>query len=130
MIEIIALFVVAVWVCLLAVRGRFWLAREQDNRGEPATPATWPLVTAVIPARDEAAGIRQSVQSLLAQDYPGLEIIVVDDGSQDGTGDLAPRGRRHHRARAAAAGRLDRQGVGEKQGVAAALAQVAATICC
>jgi hopene-associated glycosyltransferase HpnB len=89
MIEIIALFAFALWVYLLAVRGRFWLAGERDDRGEPSAPAAWPLVTAVIPARDEAAGIGQSVQSLLAQDYPGLEIIVVDDGSQDGTGDLA-----------------------------------------
>jgi hopene-associated glycosyltransferase HpnB len=89
MIEIIALFAFALWVYLLAVRGRFWLAGERDDRPATAAPPAWPAVAAVIPARDEAAGIGQSVQSLLAQDYPGLEIIVVDDGSQDGTGDLA-----------------------------------------
>jgi hopene-associated glycosyltransferase HpnB len=77
----------------------------------------------VIPARDEAASIGATVQSLLAQEYPGLEIIVVDDGSQDGTGDLA---------RAAGATIVQGQPLpagwtgkvwAQKQGVAAALAK-------
>jgi hopene-associated glycosyltransferase HpnB len=89
MIEIIALFAMAVWVYLLAARGGFWLARERDDHPQPAAPANWPSVVAVIPARDEAASIGLTVQSLLQQDYPGLELIVVDDGSQDGTGEIA-----------------------------------------
>ena len=89
MIEIIALIALAVWLYLLAARGRFWLAGERDDRPEPPKPAAWPGVVAVIPARDEAASIAQTVQSLLAQDYPGLRIVVVDDGSTDGTADIA-----------------------------------------
>ena len=59
-------------------------------------PAAWPSVTAIVPARDEAATIGATVASLLAQDYPGaFRLVVVDDRSTDGTGDLA---------RAAAAG--------------------------
>jgi hopene-associated glycosyltransferase HpnB len=85
MIEIIALFALAVWLYLLAVRGGFWLGRERDVRDAPAMPAAWPAVVAVIPARDEAASIGAAVQSLLAQDYPALAIIVIDDGSTDGT---------------------------------------------
>jgi hopene-associated glycosyltransferase HpnB len=85
MIEIIALITLAVWVYLLAARGGFWLARERDDRDAPAQPAAWPTVVAVIPARDEAATIGATVRSLLAQAYPGLVIILVDDGSQDGT---------------------------------------------
>jgi hopene-associated glycosyltransferase HpnB len=85
MIEIVALFAVAAWVYLLAARGGFWLAAERDDRAEPASPPAWPTVAVVIPARDEAATIGHTVQSLLAQDYPGLEIVLVDDGSQDGT---------------------------------------------
>jgi hopene-associated glycosyltransferase HpnB len=84
MIEIVALFVLAVWVYLLAARGGFWLGRERDDRAEAAA-AAWPAVVAVIPARDEAATIGRTVQSLLTQDYPGLEIMLVDDGSTDGT---------------------------------------------
>jgi hypothetical protein len=85
------------WAVLLLGRGMFWLARD-DDRGAALLPdpAAWPRVTAIVPARDEAATIGATVASLLAQDYPGaFRLIVVDDRSTDGTGDLA---------RAAAAG--------------------------
>ena len=45
-----------------------------------------PRLSVVVPARDEASGIGRAVESLLAQDYPDLEIIVVDDRSSDATG--------------------------------------------
>ena len=47
-------------------------------------------VVAVIPARNEAAGIAGAVSSLLTQEHEGsLDIVVVDDHSSDGTADLA-----------------------------------------
>ncbi|HUI97079.1 MAG TPA: glycosyltransferase, partial [Xanthobacteraceae bacterium] len=55
-----------------------------------APPAAWPRVTAVIPARDEAATIGATVASLLGQSYPGpFAIVLVDDESRDGTADAA-----------------------------------------
>ncbi len=48
-----------------------------------------PRVSVLIPARNEAAVIGQTVRSLLAQTYPNLEIFILDDNSDDGTGDLA-----------------------------------------
>jgi cellulose synthase/poly-beta-1,6-N-acetylglucosamine synthase-like glycosyltransferase len=45
-------------------------------------------VTVVIPAYNEAANIAATVRSLVASDYPSIEVIVVDDGSTDGTGDI------------------------------------------
>jgi cellulose synthase/poly-beta-1,6-N-acetylglucosamine synthase-like glycosyltransferase len=42
-------------------------------------------VIVIIPAYNEEKVIVQTIQSLLRSDYPGLDIIVVDDGSQDGT---------------------------------------------
>src|SRR5699024_6702651 len=74
-------------------RGGFWLARTRDDLPEPviAPPwLAWPRITAVIPARDEAEGIGQTVTSLLKQDYAGqLSIVLVDDDSKDGTADVA-----------------------------------------
>jgi hopene-associated glycosyltransferase HpnB len=90
MLEILALFVFALWLYLLAGRGGFWLASQRDDRPELAGPTVWPSVTAVIPARDEADSIARCLHSVLGQDYPGaLEVVVIDDASQDGTGAIA-----------------------------------------
>jgi hopene-associated glycosyltransferase HpnB len=49
-------------------------------------------VIAVVPARNEADVIERSMGSLLDQDYPGrFQVVLVDDSSEDGTGDLARR---------------------------------------
>ncbi|MDX6804468.1 glycosyltransferase [Terrihabitans rhizophilus] len=83
----------AIWTYLIAARGDFWRAAERDTRfapdGMPA-PAVWPSVTAVVPARNEADVIAQSIGSLLGQTYPGpFRVVLVDDGSDDGTGEIA-----------------------------------------
>ena len=78
-----------IWLALLFGRGFYWLSAVRDDEGV-AGPARWPSVSAVIPARNEAAVIGEAVGSLLRQDYPGaLSVIVVDDDSDDGTGALA-----------------------------------------
>ena len=47
-----------------------------------------PPVSIVVPAYNEAVGIEAAVRSLAGSDYPDLEIIVVDDGSDDGTAQI------------------------------------------
>jgi hopene-associated glycosyltransferase HpnB len=80
----------AIWLYLLLGRDRFWQLRERDDLERLPAPAHWPSVVAVVPARNEADVIRQSLGSLLAQDYAGeFHIILVDDQSDDGTGDIA-----------------------------------------
>lgn len=44
-----------------------------------------PLISILIPARNEAENISRCLKSLLKQDYPNLEIIVLNDNSTDGT---------------------------------------------
>jgi cellulose synthase/poly-beta-1,6-N-acetylglucosamine synthase-like glycosyltransferase len=54
---------------------------------EPAIPAE-PLVSVVIPARDEQGAIERAVRSVQRQSYGNLQIIVVDGGSVDRTVEL------------------------------------------
>lgn len=85
MSNVLAAVGVALWIYLIWARGRFWLGPVRDGASLPP-PAIWPSVTAVIPARNEADVIAESVKSLLRQDYPGpLAIIVIDDDSGDRT---------------------------------------------
>ena len=88
---VLALLSLAIWIGLLVFRDGFWLARDTDA-GMVASPAAWPAVTAIVPARDEADVIGPAMASLVAQDYPGaFRIVLVDDGSSDGTGSIARR---------------------------------------
>ena len=90
MLEIIAAATLAIWLYLLLARGGFWRARERDDADLPPLPAIWPSVVAVIPARDEAENVGETIGSLLRQDYPGaFSIVLVDDDSCDGTAQAA-----------------------------------------
>lgn len=69
------------------------------NRDSPREDS--PLVSIIVPARNEERNIRRCVTSLLEQDYEHFEVIVVDDGSTDRTGAILdelvathPRGER------------------------------------
>ncbi|MET9172448.1 glycosyltransferase [Streptomyces misionensis] len=78
----------AAWCWLLLGQGFFW--RTDVRLPSRREPASWPSVCVVVPARDEAGVLPASLPSLLAQDYPGrAEVFLVDDGSTDGTGELA-----------------------------------------
>src|SRR6516165_6344600 len=89
--QIVAALALVIWLYLLFGRGGFWLSGERDD-GEVLPPQAWPRIMAVIPARDEAECIGESIASLVSQDYPGdLGIIVVDDGSSDDTAAIAER---------------------------------------
>lgn len=59
------------------------------DRVPAAPPADPPLVSVIIPARDEARNIARCAHSVLASAYPALEVVVVNDRSEDGTGIIA-----------------------------------------
>jgi chlorobactene glucosyltransferase len=54
-------------------------------KGLEGSEKAQPLVSIIVPARNEERNIRRCVQSLLEQDYENYEVIVVDDGSHDKT---------------------------------------------
>jgi len=53
-------------------------------------PAT-PKVSVIVPIYNQASFIRETVESVLAQDYPNLELVLSDDGSTDGTTEILRR---------------------------------------
>ena len=61
--------------------------REQET----PTPVVWPRVSVVVPACNEAPHLESAVLSLAQQDYPNLEIVLVDDRSTDDTGKIIDR---------------------------------------
>ncbi len=80
-----ALLSLLIWLYLITFRGGFWRSEERLG-SRPVARDTWPAVTAIVPARNEAAVIAESLTSLLDQDYPGhLSVILVNDHSDDAT---------------------------------------------
>ena len=74
-------FSVSAYVLLMRHQRR-WTTRELGAvMRSPATPG----VSIIVPAYNEETGIVDTVRSLLRLNYPQFEVIVVDDGSKDGT---------------------------------------------
>ncbi len=66
-------------------------ARAKTGRTEEAAVAEWmapPLVTIITPAYNRADFLEETIESVLSQDYPHIEYIVLDDGSTDDTPEL------------------------------------------
>lgn len=81
----------AIWIYLAFARGAFWRLRAfNDDLAQQQALTKWPPVAVVVPARNEAPTIRQTLAGLLQQNYPGeFSIVVVDDHSDDGTEQIA-----------------------------------------
>src|SRR5512143_3261369 len=72
----------------------YWLHNQYhlDIVVEPTPPPqNPPLVSICIPARNEERNIRACVEAALGQDYPNLEVIVLDDRSKDATHEILRR---------------------------------------
>jgi chlorobactene glucosyltransferase len=71
-------------------------ARRLENAG---VPSSRPVVSLLVPARNEEANLRALLPALLRLDYPKLEIVVLDDGSDDGTAAVVQEHASRRRAR-------------------------------
>ena len=55
------------------------------NQINPMSPLSHPNVSIIVPARNEEDGIESCIKSLLNQDYPNYELIIINDRSTDNT---------------------------------------------
>lgn len=78
-------FSLAVFLGVILLNALFnvWTLRKIGGQRSPR--AVLPRVSVLVPARNEEHNIAPCVQSLLAQDYPDFELLVLDDESTDGT---------------------------------------------
>jgi hypothetical protein len=61
------------------------VARRGPDSPESGDPAGWPLISVVMPIHNGAHFVHEALGNVLEQDYPRLELIVVNDGSSDDT---------------------------------------------
>ena len=90
---VLGILALGIWLHLFFGRGGFWRVKKFDaDRAECAELSEWPSVIVVVPARNEAETIGQTIAELIRQDYPGKYfVVVVDDHSEDGTANFARR---------------------------------------
>ena len=89
------LFVTALILGIARLAVQVACARTHLRRTRGRQRRRWPPVavpvSVIVPAFNEAANIAATVRSLINSQYPRLEVIVVDDGSGDGTSDIVER---------------------------------------
>jgi cellulose synthase/poly-beta-1,6-N-acetylglucosamine synthase-like glycosyltransferase len=62
-------------------------ARAGDADGAPPARGTHPAVSVLLPVHNQEGAIRETLDHLLSLEWPSFEVVVVDDGSTDGTVD-------------------------------------------
>lgn len=87
--RLLSALILASWVVSLFRTIANLLLIHRLRPGPATPPVASPFVSIIIPARNEARSIERTLRAFLAQDYPNFEVILVDDRSTDGTGDLA-----------------------------------------
>lgn len=78
-----------IWLAVLFVLVRSGRALPVVHQDDRDLPVSLPSVTVVLPARNEERNIQACLRSLLSQDYPDMRVVVLNDCSEDRTGDLA-----------------------------------------
>lgn len=89
-----------IWSVLLGGVALIWASRHLEisrakreqipltSRSYPGPPSNPPMVSVLIAAKDEEANIARAAETLLAQDYPNFELIIINDRSTDRTPEI------------------------------------------
>ncbi len=93
---VLALFTFILWLGLttdwfLGIRNVSRLGQTSTLERGASPEAPYPLLSVIIPALNEARSLEASLQSVLDQDYPNLELCVLNDRSTDPTGEILDR---------------------------------------
>ena len=79
------------WVAIYAYLMRSVTTLTLFHQQTFTEPKQWPRLSVIVPACNEAEHIEAAAKSLIEQDYPDLEIILVNDRSKDNTGEIIER---------------------------------------
>ncbi|MFH1130932.1 MAG: glycosyltransferase, partial [Pseudomonadota bacterium] len=80
---------VAIFAYLHSLKALFCAHHLRD--WDVPEPAKWPKLSVIVAACNEGHTLEPALKSLLAQDFPELEVVVVNDRSTDDTGAIADR---------------------------------------
>lgn len=87
-----ALFIVGIGLSvsrMLAMAILAWMQKRREQKTAflpmPLSQKQTPLVSIIVPAYNEEVNAERTIQSLLQQDYPNLQVVFIDDGSKDNT---------------------------------------------
>ena len=76
-------------VLVLCAAWDVWRRKRAPTHQKPPGGEPWPAVTVLIPSYNEERVLAGTVHSALASDYPQLEVLIIDDGSDDDTRGVA-----------------------------------------
>jgi hypothetical protein len=82
---------VAYWAVAAWAMWRMGSSIVRLARAAPAGPPHWPRLSIIVPGCNEGDKMEAAARTLLAQDYPDLQIVLVDDRSGDETGAIVDR---------------------------------------
>jgi cellulose synthase/poly-beta-1,6-N-acetylglucosamine synthase-like glycosyltransferase len=81
----------AYWLYLAVGAVRVLRSVPRLAREDPPQPDPWPRLSIIVPAANEAESIESAARSILADDYPELELLLLDDRSTDQTPEIVDR---------------------------------------
>jgi chlorobactene glucosyltransferase len=91
LLTVIMFAIFGVWVYLLSYLLKSYKLSPRLKCSEKPVLVKFPKVSVILPARNEARYIAGCLDSLLNQEYPNFEIVVINDSSRDETGDIILR---------------------------------------
>jgi poly-beta-1,6-N-acetyl-D-glucosamine synthase len=78
------------WMCG-AVFYWYWFEKDGSDPARPPVLKEFPKIALIVPCYNEEQDAEDTVENLLKQDYPNFEVIAINDGSKDRTGEILDR---------------------------------------